>query len=171
MISKAGKRTGRFATAIALIAVCALASPSLAATSSTTLTSGDVNGSIALSDAKAAPGSPLGVTVDLTVAPGWHIYGTKVSDEFIPTTLRFAPDHIAKQSWNFPPATPVNFEGLGETIPVYTGKFSVKATVVLAPNLKPGEYQLTGTLKFQECNDNICKVPQAATFSLPVTVQ
>ena len=36
--------------------------------------------------------------------------------------------------------------------------------------LKPGDYKLKGTLSFQECSDQICKIPQSVTFEIPFRI-
>jgi len=48
--------------------------------------------------------------------------------------------------------------------------FRADGELQMKSDLKPGDYQLRGALKFQECNDTICKLPQTAQFVLPVTV-
>jgi DsbC/DsbD-like thiol-disulfide interchange protein len=159
------------AAALAAVSFAPMAAEAVAAGNAVAVKSGDVEATIALSGASAAPGHRLAVTVDFKVAPGWHIYGTKVSENYIPTSIGFDSDVVASQSWNFPPATPVNFKLLGETLPVYQGHFRASGTVMLKNGLKPGEYRLAGTLKFQECNDSICKVPRAAKFELPLRIE
>ncbi len=134
-------------------------------------TAGDVTMAVTLSDVTSAPGHELGVTIEIAVAPGWHIYGRPLPKEYVPTTVTFDPDLIAKQSIDFPAAVPTKFEALGETIPVYTGRFRATGTILLKLGLKPGDYKLGGTLKFQECSDTICKMPQAAAFELPLKIE
>lgn len=141
-----------------------------AAAASTAVQVQDVQAQIALASAKVAPGSAVGVMVDITIAPGWHIYGNPVPEDFVPTSVAFDSPVIAKQQIKFPPPTPVKFEGLGQTLPVYEKSVKAAGTVQINPKTKPGEYQIAGTFKFQECNDNICKIPQAAKFEIPVTV-
>ncbi len=130
----------------------------------------DVQAQIALASAKVAPGHEVGVTVDIAIAPGWHIYGNPVPAEFVPTSVSFDSPVIAKQQIKFPPSTPVKFEGLGQTLPVYQNSVKAAGTVLIDPKTKPGEYQVAGTFKFQECNDNICKIPQVTKFEIPLTV-
>ena len=36
--------------------------------------------------------------------------------------------------------------------------------------LKPGDYKLKGTLGFQECSDQICKIPRSVTFEIPFKI-
>ncbi|MHB8384386.1 MAG: protein-disulfide reductase DsbD domain-containing protein [Candidatus Binataceae bacterium] len=142
----------------------------LAADATTTVQAQNVQAKIALASAKVAAGHDVGVTVDIAIEPGWHIYGNPVPEDFVATSVAFESPVIAKQQIKFPPPTPVTFKGLGETLPVYEKSVRAVGTVLIDPKSKPGDYQIAGTFKFQECNDNICKIPQAAKFEIPVTV-
>ncbi len=130
----------------------------------------DVQATIAVTPAKAAPGKRLGVTVNIKIAPGWHIYGQPLPENYVPTTLSFDKALVVSQSIELPKATPVKFQGLGETLPVYQGNVKATGTIVLKDGLKPGSYGIGGEFKYQECNDLICKMPQALKFEVPVTV-
>ncbi len=141
-----------------------------AAAPSAVVKSGDVQAQIALKSATVSAAHPVGVTVDIAIGPGWHIYGNPVPQEFVPTSVTFSKAAVAAQKIDFPPPTPVEFKGLGETLPVYEKSVRAAGTIDISPALKPGNYQLAGTFKFQECNDNICRIPKAVNFAIPVTV-
>ncbi|HKM99946.1 MAG TPA: protein-disulfide reductase DsbD domain-containing protein [Candidatus Binataceae bacterium] len=126
---------------------------------------------IALSSDKTALGQELGVAVDITVAPGWHIYGQPLPENYVATNITFGSDIVAKQTLDLPPAVPLEFKALGETLPVYEGSFRATGTILISSRLKPGDYKLGGTLKFQECNDTICKIPQEVAFEIPIKVE
>ena len=130
----------------------------------------DVTAKVALSRTRASAGGELGVTVAFEVAPGWHIYGDPLPPEFTTTKIKFDDQLLRAQSLKMPAPTPVKFETLGETYPVYNGKFNATGKIGLKPTLAPGDYKLAGTLEFQECNDNLCKLPQSVHFELPITI-
>ena len=137
---------------------------------SVTIGAEDVRAKISLSNDKAAPGQELGTALDITIGPGWHIYGEPLPKNYVATSVIFNDDVVAKQSWSMPRATPIEFEALGETLPVYAGTFRAKGTILISRRLKPGEYKVAGTLKFQECNDTTCNLPQEVLFEIPITV-
>jgi DsbC/DsbD-like thiol-disulfide interchange protein len=139
--------------------------------SSQSLQIADVSAKIATSDAQASSGQQLGVTVDFGVAPGWHIYGEPLPPDYTTTKVKFDDALVEHQSLKFPPPTPLRFAALDQTFPVYHGNFQVVGNVLLKPKLNPGNYKLSGTIEFQECNDNMCKMPQSARFELPLTIQ
>jgi DsbC/DsbD-like thiol-disulfide interchange protein len=130
----------------------------------------DVTTKITISDARGYSGHRLGVSADFEVGPGWHIYGAPLPPEYTVTQVKFAGDLVESQSVNFPPPTPLKFEALGQTFPVYHGSFKAVGKILLKRQLKPGDYQLTGTVEFQECNDTECKIPQSAPFAIPLKI-
>ena len=131
---------------------------------------GEVRARIALSDTRAFSGQQLGVAVDFDIAPGWHVYGKPLPEEYTPTTVIFDSDLVSGQNFDYPKPTPVKFEMLGETLPVYQGRFKAIGDILLRQKLEPGEHRLGGTLSFQECNDNLCKMPQQVRFEIPFRI-
>lgn len=134
------------------------------------IASGDVSAVVTLSADHAAPGNELGIAIDFALPPGSHLYGQPLPDNYIPLTIELAPELVANQRFEFPKATPIKFAALGETLPAYTGKFRVTGRVLVKPGLKPGDNQLKGALHFQECNDQICKLPQTVAFAMPLKI-
>jgi DsbC/DsbD-like thiol-disulfide interchange protein len=137
------------------------------------LKAGDVAASIrVVNPAQLRAGGKVDVTVHFAVAPGWHIYGAPlpVGEDLTSTSLSFDSAVAAKQSISMPPAIPMRFDALGETLPVYQGNFAASAQLQLAPAIKPGPQSLPGTLSFQECNNLLCKMPRQVPFSLPITI-
>jgi DsbC/DsbD-like thiol-disulfide interchange protein len=132
----------------------------------------DVTARISLSSDHASPGHQLGVAVNVAVAPGWHIYGEPLpeGEGLTPTSIKFDGELLARQQLNLPKPTPLRFEILNQTYPVYTGNFRALGNLVLNPKIKPGDYSLPGTFNFQLCNDSICKPPQAVRFELPIKI-
>jgi DsbC/DsbD-like thiol-disulfide interchange protein len=134
------------------------------------LDANDVRVSVELSNAHAFSGQRLAVTVDFTVAPGWHVYGRPLPEEYTPAGVIFDNDLISEQRLDFPKPKQVRFELLGETLPVYEGRFQATGDIRLRPQLAQGARRLGGTLSFQECSDNLCKVPQQIRFSIPLLI-
>ncbi len=131
---------------------------------------GDVKVRIVLSDVRAFSGQQLGVAAEFAIAPGWHVYGKPLPEEYTPATITFDNDLVSSQKLDFPTPTPVKFELLGDTLPVYQGRFKATGDILLRQKLTPGESQLGGTLSFQECNDNLCKMPQQVRFEIPLRI-
>jgi DsbC/DsbD-like thiol-disulfide interchange protein len=158
--------------AAALTYLCSLAStsPCAAADNSVKVNAADLAATITLAANHAAPGQELGVTVDFTLGPGWHVYGEPLPEGYIATKVTFADDLVASQSMNFPKATPVEFAAIGQKLPAYKDRFRATGKIRLKPGLKPGDAEVKGTIKFQECNDLICKLPKTVEFTLPLKI-
>jgi hypothetical protein len=142
-----------------------------AADNAAEVNAGDVRALVRLSNTRSMPGHEIGALAEFEVAPGWHIYGEPLPEGYVPTAVTFDSDVFAKQAWDFPKPKPVRFEVLGETLPTYQGRFDAKGRLLLRRDLKPGDYKLKGTLKFQQCNDEICKLPQTVAFEMPLKIE
>jgi DsbC/DsbD-like thiol-disulfide interchange protein len=165
----------RFSVALAFaLSLVASITPAAAASEGTSVMvkGGDVIAQISLSADRASAGRQLGVAVSIAVAPGWHIYGEPLPDGegLTPTSIKFESDLLARQTLKLPKPTPLRFEILNQTYPVYTGNFKALGNLVLNQKIKPGDYSIPGTFNFQLCNDSMCEPPQAVPFELPIKI-
>lgn len=131
----------------------------------------EVEAAVQLSAFKAFAGQELGVAVDFSIKPPWHVYGQPLAQNYTATSMHFDDASVSHQSLTFPKPQPVKIASLGEVLPVYTGTFRATGALVLKGKLKPGDHQLTGKLSFQECNDELCKLPRTVEFGLPITIE
>lgn len=171
----ATRSAGQFALALTFaLSIIASVAPAATASEGTpvAIEGSDVVAHIRLSADHAAAGRPIGLAVEVAVAPGWHIYGEPLpdGDGLTPTSIKFESDLLAGQTLNLPKPTPLRFEILNQTYPVYTGNFKAAGNLVLNQKIKPGEYSIPGTFNFQLCNDSMCKPPQAVRFELPIKI-
>ncbi len=136
-----------------------------------TIKADDLLAVLTFSSGIAVPGRQLGIAVDFTVASGWHIYGQPIADNYVATSISFESEFVSEQSLNLPKPTPVEFKSLGEILPAYSGSFRATGSVLIRANLKPGDYKLKGTLRFQQCSDQICKLPDNIEFEVPIRIE
>ena len=140
-------------------------------TNAVTVEADDLRVKIAATADHSVSGQEIGITADFSVAPGWHIYGKPLPENYTATSIEFASDVVASQELEFPTAEKVTFAMLGETLPVYHGNFRAKGKLLIRSFLKPGEHALKGTLKFQECSQDVCKIPQSVAFEIPIRIE
>jgi hypothetical protein len=58
-----------------------------------------------------------------------------------------------------------------EILPVYSGWFEIRGTLLFKFPLPEGELILSGYLPFQACSQTVCEPPQTVTCALPLTLQ
>ena len=140
---------------------------------------------VTLSTDRCFPGQEIGVSLRISLQPGWHIYGKPLPDIYQPTELVFDSPLVGEQFLELPPARPILLKALGETLPIYesevraVGKLGIrwsppmpaKFLETLGKRIEPGVYRINGTLRFQACSDEVCEAPQAITFELPLKIE
>jgi len=117
-----------------------------------------------LSEWLASPGGTLTATVTLNIAPDYYAYkhGVKVQlEEQTGFTLGTV---------EFPEAQTKSDPILKRDIEIYVGKAVFTAPVMLAEDLKPGEYELKLKVTYEGCSQTACFMPKTKTFALPVEV-
>lgn len=148
----------------------------------------DLSAVIALSAAQAFGGQELAVMMSVTVAPGVHVYGATAQPPYAPLSLSFDDALLAEQTFHFPDAEPMRLDALDETLPVLDGDFVIRGRIrlrwsppkspfaeladfVASQAIAPGDYRLTGTVRYQACSDTECFAPQSVRFELPLEIR
>ncbi len=136
-----------------------------------TLRSGALTVEVGLAAAKGFAGQQIGFFAKFTLEPGWHIYGAPLPEAYTPTSVAFDDPNVIAQSFDLPPAQPMEIGALGETIPVYSGSFSGTGSLLLKFPIDAGEVALHGQVHFQQCGDSVCEAPETIPFELRLTLQ
>jgi cytochrome c biogenesis DsbD-like protein/AhpC/TSA family protein len=109
----------------------------------------------------------LWLTVDLTIAPGLHVYGPPMPAGSMPLSIDIAPVAglvVGVPQW--PTPHPWHVVGLDEQFFVYEGKVIVSVPVTLT---QEDDQTLQVTVRYQACSATDCFVPR--TVELQVSVQ
>ncbi len=108
------------------------------------------------------------IGVAFHIPPGWHIYGRKVGDVGLATTVEWhLPDGFTSSKITWPPEESFTFEGTAGT--GYTGDLLLPITITAPKNLESGEHlHFAAHAEWLVCKD-IC-VPESTDLllSLPV---
>lgn len=108
------------------------------------------------------------VELRFRVDEGYHINShAPMDDLLIPTTLKFAPGAVKVAGTEYPKGEIIKLTGNGEGLDVYQGEFKVKLRVV-APR---GFSTMTGTVRYQACDNNACFPPKTLAVKLAVTAK
>jgi len=98
--------------------------------------------------------------VDVTPQEKMHVYAPGQKG-YIAIELTLDADAPVKAAGKtkYPPAKKLLMPALNETQLVYSTPFRITQDVVLRPGTPAGPIAITGTLRYQACDDNICYKP------------
>jgi thioredoxin:protein disulfide reductase len=114
-------------------------------------------------------GKPVTLRVDVVPAPGIHVYAPGNRD-YVAVSLSLDPlPGVRRQQPVYPEGEDYVFGELQELVKVYQRPFQIRQTLVVErPAEKAGELTVTGSLRYQACDDRVCFRP--ATIPLKVTI-
>lgn len=118
------------------------------------------------------------LVVDLCVPPGQHLYGAPVPEGLVITSVVIDDNElVTAQPAHFPPTHEMTLDGTGETLHVYDGDVRIRIPLLynggrVAPN-GDGTHtvDITGTMRWQSCDDQTCHIPRTEPFVLTVNVE
>lgn len=107
------------------------------------------------------------------VNPGLHINShLPTSRILLPTRLDLnLPAGLKFASLSYPPGHVFTVAFSDEKLNVYTGDFEVDGRLAASRTLKPGDYQVSGVLQYQACNDRQCFRPRKLPVQFTVNVK
>ncbi|MGH9534164.1 MAG: protein-disulfide reductase DsbD domain-containing protein [Terriglobales bacterium] len=106
------------------------------------------------------------------VRPGFHINSNHPNSPFlIPTTLRFNAAHsdVVVQAIRWPQPQELKFQFSAQPLAVFSGTFPVR--VDLRARGAAATLVLKGTLRYQACNDTLCRPPASLPVHLRIVAQ
>ncbi len=131
-----------------------------------------------LSDQVAAPGTHLSIVFDITPAPSVHVYAPGVAG-YRPIALAIQPQAgLIVRDAHFPKSEDYFFKPLNEHVPVFQKPFRIIQDLEIDPGREAAAtlndlktMTITGTLKYQACDDKVCFVPQSVPLSWTLNVK
>ena len=160
--------SGRFAFQLALFAAALL--PALTASGqsrSRPVETRHLSLTASSTPASARRGAEVVLALDVVLKPKMHVYAPDQpkDQDYMPIALTLTPDAAYRPlKVRYPAAEKFFFEPLNETQRVYSKPFRIAQPVILASDVT-GDVTISGTVKYQACDDAICYVPQ----NVPVT--
>lgn len=111
----------------------------------------------------------LTLTVELTIAPGFHVYAGPVPGELVPLSVEVGPIEgldVGPASW--PAARRFEMPELDENLWVHEG--TVRGTLPLTFSGAPGggDHAVAITVRYQACDDSSCLIPSSLRLEVPV---
>ena len=115
-------------------------------------------------------GQRIALTLDIEMKPSMHVYAPGVQG-YIPIEWQMPPSSvIAAHPVEFPKSKMLRLEAIGETVPVYNGKFRLVRDITIGKAYL-GLLTVEGTLKYQACDDRMCYVPQTVPLKWTFQVE
>lgn len=159
-------------TAPALLAALTPDAPA-PARAARTLEGRQLSVTLSQSDVAAAPGTKLSLYADVEPKPKMHVYAPEQTGGYIRIDLRLDENAaVSVAPAVFPTASDYYFAPLDETFKVFDAPFRITqdVTIALTPALRKRAaaretITLTGTLRYQACDDKVCYRPD----QIPVT--
>jgi hypothetical protein len=139
----------------------------------------DFNLRTLVSNPEAAPGQRLTLALDFEMAAGLHAYAPGATG-YRALALRFDPSALVSvHEPRFPEPHLFTFEPLGETVPVFEGRFRVLQDVTLAtgPDIDAlvrsadPTLRIEATLEYQVCSEKVCHPPATLPLHFPVRLR
>ena len=113
--------------------------------------------------ASAVRNDRVTLNLDVTLKPKMHVYAPDQPKEqdYLPIALTVASgDAYRLEKPRFPVSEKSFFAPLKETQHVYSKPFRITQALVLTRAIGAAPLTLTGTVRYQACDDAICYVPQ-----------
>jgi DsbC/DsbD-like thiol-disulfide interchange protein len=115
-------------------------------------------------------GSRTSVFLDVTPKPRIHVYAPGATG-YIPISLAITPPAGVKVGTvAYPKPEIYFFAELNERVPVYQKPFRLTVDVTPDPS-RHGPMTLSGTLKYQACDDKVCYAPITMPVAWSITVE
>ena len=125
-----------------------------------------------LSALRVPPGGTISAAVQLAIDEKWHVYGNQLKNEnYIPTRIVLEKnDRFAIAKTSYPTPNQLNSELLEETTPIYEGSPIFRSALVAKSDAEPGPTEIVFAIRFQACDDMICKQPVDIKLKIPVSI-
>ena len=127
---------------------------------------------VAAAPVSVVAGGRAEALVTLEIAPGWHVNANPSSPDYlIPTTMTLTgAAGITSGRVTYPAGEHVRLGFDENPLSVYSSQVTLKVALVAARTAVNGVLRLTGHVRFQPCDDEVCLAPASVPFTLEVTV-
>lgn len=104
------------------------------------------------------------------VLPGFHVNNDHPKDEYlIPLKLTWLDGPLETKAVTFP--KPEEIQVGSEHLLVFTGTFDIRTEFAAPASAPAGSTTVTGKLRYQACNNQMCFRPASIEVKLPVTIE
>lgn len=109
-------------------------------------------------------------TLSVEVLPGFHVNSDKPKDEFlIPLKLTWLSGPLEASGITYP--KPEDIKVGHDMLSVLTGSFTIQTHFKVRDGATSGPAIMTGKLRYQACNNQMCFRPSSVDIRLPVEIE
>jgi DsbC/DsbD-like thiol-disulfide interchange protein len=121
---------------------------------------------------RTAPGADARVVFDATVAPGWRLYAL-ASPVGIPLTVSFDSLPLGVQTGRRVQAgVREGYDAVFESAyPYFAETGRVVQRLRVGEGVAAGTHEVSGTVRYAVCDDEICLAPAQTAFRVPLVVE
>lgn len=109
-------------------------------------------------------------TLNVNVLPGFHVNSDKPKDEFlIPLKLTWLAGPLEAGAITYP--KPEDIKVGHDVLSVFTGSFPIQTHFKVRESAASGPAVVTGKLRYQACNNQMCFRPSSIDIRVPVEIE
>ena len=131
-----------------------------------------------ISDAVAAPGQRLAITINVTPKPGMHLYAPGKHDYQVVQLSLDPQPWLRAQTTIYPASETYHFKPLNERVEVFMKPFRLRRDITLLATPEAQKLlaavstvTITGALEYQACDDKVCYNPTRVPISVTVRLK
>src|SRR4029079_7914201 len=116
------------------------------------------------------PGDRVNVDVILDISPGCHSQSHTPTGKNIKleVTMDAVPGGRCEEPI-YPPGEERDYPQLGK-LNVYTGQVTIQVPATIGRDAVPGTLEMSGSIRYQICDDKMCFLPKKELFKIPITI-
>jgi thiol:disulfide interchange protein DsbD len=124
-------------------------------------------------EATIARGESGDAIVRVKIENGYHVNANPPSYSYlIPTQIELSPaGGVSVDFITYPDALTKKFSFAENPLAVYEGEVDLKVRLSAAKSTTPGVHNLSGKLRVQACDDQVCYAPGMIDLTVPVTIK
>lgn len=119
-----------------------------------------------------APGGQVRALLTFRIEKGWHVnaHAPKDPNTYATDLALEPPDGISVDDVVYPKSEMFQPDFQPTPLEVYGAEFTIEALLRVSETAAAGAYAVTGSLKYQPCNDKVCAFPAQLEVTIPLQV-
>ena len=119
------------------------------------------------------PGSTADAIVDITIERGYHVNANPPTFQYLKATeIEVSPPKGISVAFTvYPDPISKTFPFAEKPLAIYEGTITVKVHLKADKSIEPATQNLSGKLRVQACDDQVCYAPGTLDVSIPLSIK